>query len=357
MSSGTTGDSGETKKLTAIEEAECIERTKLFKAGAAALTEFTSRLGGGGFGDLRIEGSKANGHEELFKLREQLSKIQEDLSKTSAKQVKASRSEEGAEDDTSAASQKTTKMSGNSAKAMRNVVKTETEDAFRDINIKFENLEKRVQKAEDENVKLREQLKKVESKAKKGTIGSGSTGGPDQGELRAMGHRVEKLEDKLRPAGELRTTQNTLVNNFNIMKTHIHDNPDSIEARIQEHDEAIQLIRRLCPDCDGSENHYRYPYDRGSVGGEEQSLYRVRKCRREVAELQGEVDSLSQAHETFQNEANDDIVLLEYRINKLRDWLVWSHNVVMEVLPKVGMRRNPDWKKTDFWRLEGEEDD
>ncbi|EME76883.1 uncharacterized protein MYCFIDRAFT_200892 [Pseudocercospora fijiensis CIRAD86] len=227
MSSGTTSGDKETTTPKAMEEVEDIARAKLHSAVADALTEFTSRLGGGGFGDLRIEGSKANGHEELFKLREQLLKIQEDQARQLAINTRLVELKENPPLPTS---QGSSKMSVNSTKAMESVVERVTEKKFRDLAIKLDSAVSRQDKAETENKKLKDELDDLKMKQKKGTRNTESDYSVSLGQHRDLSKKVEKLQKQENSTNDLRQQQKQLQSQLSLLQARFENGKHASSA-------------------------------------------------------------------------------------------------------------------------------
>ncbi|KXS97205.1 hypothetical protein AC578_861 [Pseudocercospora eumusae] len=331
MSSDTISVKEEARQPTASEEAEIIARSRLFDAGAVALTEFTSRLGGGGFGDLRIEGSKANGHEQLFALRDLLQKIQADMNKTSAK---CSHLEEDIESECGTPSRKTSKMSNKHAKTLEGVVERQTSDKFRDISIKFENLAEQMEKSKKETSMLGEEIDRLKEKVRKRAVSTVDQNARSEDQHRAIVKRVERLEKGKKSSnldarvgkveeridGEVDARLAQLDTQMNQQEL----NARLFSSRIQnlENEQRMQAEKQLEAKVDGlsSDNKdlAKQVWDLGlavdsAIGTGIRAERRAIECERKISGLGGKVDGLASMGTTFEEQFND----LEERVGGL----------------------------------------
>ncbi|KXS97202.1 hypothetical protein AC578_862 [Pseudocercospora eumusae] len=169
-----------------------LEKARFFANAADALPTFKDRLGGGGFGDLVIKGSKTNvpnGHAELFEIIRLLEKIQEDQSKIIDIEEKKSAAvaTEGVDDVTIKAG----KMNASSTAAMRALVEEMTGDQFRNLRIETDNLKK-------ERLEDKKRIEKLENKVD--TLEDKISMTQYQG----VNGRVDKLEEKQKEIADLR---------------------------------------------------------------------------------------------------------------------------------------------------------
>ncbi|KAF7192281.1 hypothetical protein HII31_06313 [Pseudocercospora fuligena] len=150
-----------------------LEKARFFANAADALPAFNDRLGGGGFGDLLIKGSKttvSNGHAELFEIIRLLEKIQEDQTRVINIEEKKSKAEELIQttgQGTNGATSKPSKMNSNMMAAVRALIKRETDDQFRDLRIENENLKKERLEDKKQIQQLGNKVEALESKIRK----------------------------------------------------------------------------------------------------------------------------------------------------------------------------------------------
>ncbi|KAF7192251.1 hypothetical protein HII31_06283 [Pseudocercospora fuligena] len=160
-------DTCEAPESSSALNANKIAETEFWETAKASLAAFTSRLGGGGFGDLRLEGSKpthAKYHKEAWDIVEAL---QEAIKIKEREYRLAELAEQKKAEELQPPSKTTAKMSANNTKVMEGVIDRHLEDTFRDINIKMGEMATRLEKAEKRNAQLETKLGKFMAKSKK----------------------------------------------------------------------------------------------------------------------------------------------------------------------------------------------
>ncbi|EME76885.1 uncharacterized protein MYCFIDRAFT_217129 [Pseudocercospora fijiensis CIRAD86] len=177
-----------------------LERAKMCSVTSAPVEDITSRLSGGNFGDITVDGSKdthPNGHRELSQLRELLTKVLDFQTKQLAideriLQLKENTPQKGADGNA--------EMSANNVRVMETVIEQKTNEKFRDISIKFEEMTKKLNKSEKRNEQLESELEALKTKMKKS---AGGNQRPSMTQHHRIVSRVADLEKKQKQTTEL----------------------------------------------------------------------------------------------------------------------------------------------------------